>query len=137
MIVADTGAVYALLDAHDNHHAAMRELYRADPDDWLLPWAVLPEVDYLVLSRLGQRVHAAFLGDLKDGRFPLEWGTEGDLERAHDLNQQYRALQLGLVDGVVMATAERLKADAIATVDLKHFGAVKLVWNPPLLPRDL
>lgn len=137
MIVADTGAVFALLDAHDAHHAVVRELYHADPDDWVLPWAVLPEVDYLVLSRLGERVHAAFLGDLKGGQFMLEWGREGDLDRAHDLNSQYRALHLGLVDGVVIAIAERLKAEAIATVDLRHFGAVDIAGNPRLLPRDL
>lgn len=136
MIIADTGAVYALLDANDEHHATVRDLYQADPDAWVLPWAVLPEIDYLVLSRLGDPVEAAFLGDLADGTFTVEWGAEGDLERAHDLNRQYRALKLGLVDGVVMAVAERLRAQAIATLDLKHFGAVKIAGAPRLLPRD-
>jgi hypothetical protein len=35
-----------------------------------------------------------------------------------------------------MATAERLKATAIATLDARHFGAVKLRGAPKLLPRD-
>jgi predicted nucleic acid-binding protein len=46
-------------------------------------------------------------------------------------------LELGLVDAVVVATAERLKAEAIATLDLRHFGAVAIKGNPRLLPRDL
>lgn len=137
MIVADTGAVYALIDQDDAQHAAVRELYREDPDAWVLPWAVLPEVDYLVLSRLGERVATAFLSDVADGTFAVAWGNEADLARAQELNRQYRALNLGLVDGVVIAVAERLRAEAIATLDLKHFGAVKIAGAPRLLPRDL
>jgi predicted nucleic acid-binding protein len=67
----------------------------------------------------------------------LELGNQEDIERAHSLRQRYRDLQLGLVDGVVMAVAERLKARAIATLDLKHFGAVRLRARPKLLPGDL
>lgn len=136
MIVADSGVVYALIDVNDGQHAAVRELYLGEPDAWVLPWAVLPEVDYLVLSRLGERVETSFLADLADGRFAVEWGADGDLERARELHVRYRSLSLGLVDGVVMAIAERLKADAIATLDLQHFGAVKLAGDPKLLPRD-
>jgi hypothetical protein len=32
--------------------------------------------------------------------------------------------------------AERLKADAIATLNLRHFGAVTMACKPRLLPRD-
>ena len=31
---------------------------------WILPWAILPEVDYLVASHLGARVHGLWLSDL-------------------------------------------------------------------------
>jgi hypothetical protein len=41
------------------------------------------------------------------------------------------------VDGVVMGVAERLGADAIATLDLRHFGAVEIRGRPALVPRDL
>jgi len=37
----------------------------------------------------------------------------------------------------VIATAQRLRAEAIATLDLRHFAAVSIVGNPRLLPRDL
>jgi predicted nucleic acid-binding protein len=42
-----------------------------------------------------------------------------------------------LVDGVVVAMAKRLGADGIATLDLRHFGAVAIRGEPLLLPRDL
>ena len=43
---------------------------------------------------------------------------------------------IGLVDAAVIAIAERLGAGAIATLDLKHFGAVAIRGRPRLLPRD-
>ena len=136
MIVADTGAILALLDRGDRHHTAMRELYENSPDDWLLPWAILPEVDYLVASQLGARAQEAFLGDLADGSFAVDFGKPDDIVRASAIGRKYRGLSLGLVDAVVIAVAERTRADAIATLDLRHFGAVKIAGSPRLLPRD-
>lgn len=137
MIVADTGVLLALLHTDETHHAEVLALYDDDPDAWVLPWVILPEIDYLLLTRVGPQAAQVFLADLAEGRWAVEWGAEDDLERAHELNRQYRALKLGLVDGVVMAVAERLKAEAIATLDLRHFGAVKIAGEPRLLPRDL
>lgn len=137
MIVADTGAVYALVDSRDRNHRTLRTLFESDPDAWVLPWAILPEVDYLVGKRLGARVEEAFLGDLAEGRLAVAWSDEEDLMVADRICRQHRALRLGLVDAVVMAVAERLEAAAIATLDVRDFGAVKLKGEPKLYPRDL
>ena len=53
------------------------------------------------------------------------------------LHDKQRAQQLGLVEACVMAVAERLRAETIATLDVRHFDAVKLGGAPSLLPRDL
>ena len=137
MIVADTGAVYALVDSRDRHHRALRKLFESDPDAWVLPWAILPEVDYLLGKRLGQRVEEDFLEDLAEGRFAVAWGDESDLEEARRICRRHQALKFGLVDAIVMAVAERLRADAIATLDVRDFGAVTLKGSPKLYPRDL
>ena len=137
MIVADTGAIVALIDADDRHHQELRDVFEKDADGWVLPWAILPEVDYIVGAHVGSRAQDAFLADLSEGVFRIEWGLEEDLERAQELNRKHRALRLGLVDAVVIAVAERLEAAAIATLDLRHFGAVPIHGNPRLLPRDL
>jgi len=136
VIVVDTGAQIGLLDRSDPHHTALAELYRRAPEQWLLPWAILAEVDYLVASHLGEAAQAVWLADLADGHFQVEWGTAADLERTRQICTHYHRLRPGLVDGVVMATAERLKAD-IATLDLRHFGVVAMVHTPKLFPRDL
>ena len=136
MIVADTGAIIALIDADDRHHRHLRELFERDPGAWLLPWAILPEVDYLLGNQVGDRARRAFVADLVSGAFAVEWGEDKDLERAQQLDTKYGRLGLGLVDGIVIAIAERRKVSAIATLDLRHFGAVTIAGQPALLPRD-
>ena len=136
MIVADTGAVVALLDSGDRHHERLRELYLSDPDAWVLPGAILPEVDYLVATQRGPQAQAVFLADLARGAFEVEWGRQTDIEAAALICERHADLQIGLVDAVVIATAERLRAEAIATLDLQHFGAVTIAGHPRLLPRD-
>jgi predicted nucleic acid-binding protein len=136
VIVVDTGVMLALLDADEEHHEAVKELYEQNSDGWVLPWAVLPQVDYLVSAHLGAKAQEAFLADLAEGAFSVEWGREDDLDVARKIHTRYRSLRLGLVDAVVIATAERLKAKAIATLDLKHFSAVSIKGNPKLVPRD-
>lgn len=126
----------ALIDADDPHHRALRVLFEDNPSRWILPWAVLPEIDYLLASHVGQKAEETFVADLAAGLFQVDWGAAPDLGRAKQLCQKYRGLRLGLVDSVVMAMAERLRAEAIATFDLRHFGAVQLRSRPRLFPRD-
>ena len=135
-IVVDTGAIVALVDADDKHHAAVRAIFDEQPDAWVLPWSILPEVDYLLANHVGVRAQQAFLDDLSSGVFDVEWGGEADLGRAAELHRRYRSLRLGLVDASVISMAERLGAQAIVTLDLRHFGAVSIKGRPRLLPRD-
>jgi predicted nucleic acid-binding protein len=137
LIVADTGAVVALVDADDRHHLAMRRAFEQAPASWVLPWAILPEVDYLLAAHVGTRAQERFLSDLAASAWTVEWGDPTDLVRAEELARRHRALRLGLVDAVVMAVAERRRASAVATLDLRHFGTVVLRGRPRLIPRDL
>ncbi len=137
MIVADTSALLGLLDRGSRSHGALAEAFRACRDQWVLPWAILPELDYMIPRTVGPAVHRAFHADLEEGCFAVEWGGWSDVRRALELDRAHRSLSFGLVDGVVMAVAERLEAQAIATLDLRDFGAVKLKGQPAIWPRDL
>jgi predicted nucleic acid-binding protein len=136
VIVADTGAIIALVDAGDAHHRSVLGLYQHNAARWVLPWAILPEVDFLLARHVSPRARRLFVDDVAAGAFAVEWGGPADLERAAELDRTHARLGLGLVDAVVLAVAERLEADAIATLDLRHFGAVTLATRPRLLPRD-
>lgn len=137
MIVADTSAMLALLDARSFTHRAMVEVFRSFRSEWVLPWAILPELDHMVPRRIGHAVAQALRADLAGYRYTVEWGARSDLQRALELDRTYGDLSLGLVDGAVMAVAERLEARAIVTLDLRDFGAVTLKGNPEIWPRDL
>jgi predicted nucleic acid-binding protein len=138
VIVVDTGGVLALLDRDDRHHTTVRDLFDAEGQDWILPWAILPEVDYLAGKYLGRHVADMFVKDLREGLFRVDSSFGRDILRAQEIIAKYHDLGLGLVDAVVMAEAERHGARAIVTTDLRHFRAVKLRISPapPLYPAD-
>lgn len=137
MIVVDTGGVLALLDADDRHHQRVREVFQSDGERWVLPWAILPEVDYLATKLLGAKVALDFARDLAAGVFRVEGFLGDDLAKSVALQTRYPRLGLGLVDGVVMAQAIRLRAPAIITLDARHFRAVSFGRAPPkLIPLD-
>jgi predicted nucleic acid-binding protein len=52
-VVCDTGAVYALYDADDLHHAAYKTGVEAERGPLFLPIVLLADIDYLLASRLG------------------------------------------------------------------------------------
>ena len=137
MIVADTSAMLALLDSESAAYTALLRVFRSFREEWIVPWAILPELDYMVLQMGGLKSARTFRADLTEGRYAVAWGEPADLQRAVQLDRTYRDLSLGLVDAVVMAVAERLEARAIATLDLCDFGAVTLKGNPEIWPRDL
>ena len=127
----------ALLDTSAKEHRLIAALYQKRSREWVLPAVIFAEVDYMAGRYLGTRTQEAFLSDLAAGAYLVEWGIDEDLALAHNICKQYRSLRLGLVDAMVMATAQRLEADAIATLDLRHFSVVTLRNKPKLLPRDL
>ncbi len=137
MIVVDTSALLGLIDGANPHRAVLRSALQADPEGWVVPWAALPELDRVVATRLGEAVVAAVRSDIAEGRIPIEWGVAADLRRAVELERAHRDLSLGLVDGIVMAVAERIEARAIVTLDERDFGAVELKGRPAIWPRDL
>jgi hypothetical protein len=134
--IADTGAVVALIDADDGHHDEMVALFERDRGAWILPWAILPEVDYLLALHVGAAAARAFMRDIAAGAYVVEWGQHRDLIRAGAICARYESLHLGLVDAVVVAIAERLRAAAIATLDLRDFAPLEIVGRPKLIPRD-
>ena len=66
-----------------------------------------------------------FLGDLSSGNLTTAPVLPGDWLRIAELVARYRDLPLGTVDASVIALAERLGHDVIATLDRRHFTVVR------------
>lgn len=124
-LVCDTGAVYALYDADDQHHEECKTLIAAERGPRLLPVALLVEIDYLLTSRLGGDAALDFLESVQSGAFTLVDLAAEDLVRCRELIAQYRDLSLGLADATVVATAERFRLQRLFTVDQRHFRTIQ------------
>jgi len=138
IVVADTGAIYALLDRDDRWHAPVRDWWRRAGARVVLPHPVLPEICWLVGRRLGVAAEAAFVRSLANGDWQLEGLLTEDLAVIAGLVERYRDLPLGFVDAAVLTIAARLRADAILTTDRRHFTVAGKLdgYTASLVPRD-
>jgi len=66
-LICDTGAVYALYDADDDHHAAAKAVVENETGPLLLPVILLAEIDYLLTARLGTDAALDFLDSVATG----------------------------------------------------------------------
>ncbi|WP_163550599.1 type II toxin-antitoxin system VapC family toxin [Candidatus Frankia nodulisporulans] len=134
MIVWDTGPLIAAADSDDEHHARSVALMRRTPQPLLVPYPVLTEVCFMLEREKGTRAEAAFLRSISTGQISLIPLARQDLDRMVELVEKYSDFPLGAVDASVLAIAERLDADAIATFDRRHFSVVRLTKPIALLP---
>lgn len=123
-VLADTGALYALIDRDDAWHERVVRWWAARPRDVLVPVTVIPEVTYLLARRIGPRAEEAFVRALYD-ELPVEPLEPEDAARAADLMQTYRDAALGFVDGSIVAMAERLEVTDVLTTDRRHFALAR------------
>lgn len=90
-----------------------------------MPYPVLTEVCYLLEREKGTRAEAAFLRSISTGQISLIPLARADVDRMAELVETCADFPLGAVDASVFAIAERLGADAIATLDRRHFTVVR------------
>jgi uncharacterized protein len=91
----------------------------------LVPGPVVAEVGYLLAREAGARVESLFLRSLAEGDFTSVALRQADYARMADLVVTYASLPLGSTDAAVIAIAERLKLNEIATLDRRHFTVVR------------
>ena len=138
-LICDTGGLYALYDADDAHHAAVRAAVEAEAGPLYLPAILSAELDSLLTTRLGADAELDFLDGLTGGADALIHPTADDLIRCRELIAQYCNLSLGLADASVVATAERLGIPRLLTVDERHFRVIqpRSFSHFVLLPADM
>jgi predicted nucleic acid-binding protein len=128
MIVCDTGPIVAAAIRQDDDFHACTELFTGlhlAARQILVPATVVAEAGYL-LSRLGgPSVEAGFLRSCAEGSFTLVDLTAGDLHRMADLVRTYADFPLGTTDASVIAVEERLGVVEVATLDHRHFRAIR------------
>jgi predicted nucleic acid-binding protein len=119
--IADTGYLFALADTKDTHHQSALDVARAVSDTIILPVTVLPEICYLLDSRLGHDAMRQFLARLQAGPMLIEPMAKSDLARVSEILEQYQDARIDFVDATIVALAERLNITRILTIDQRHF----------------
>lgn len=121
-IIADTGALIALIDEDDRRHSVVADFVSSTREAIFVPSPVVPEVCYLLSENLGADIELEFVRSLAAREFIVEHFTVDDLKRAVEILEKYQDAEFGMVDATVMAMAERLKIKTILTIDRRDFS---------------
>lgn len=123
LVVLDTGPLYAALDADDDDHESCAHVLRRRDVRFVIPVLVVAEVAYLACTRLGADAEATFIEGLS--ALDVEAPPAAEWKRIADLIGHYKDFPLGATDASVVALAERLQTPYVATLDHRHFRAVR------------
>lgn len=121
-VIADTGPLVAAANRRDEAHELAAGLVIELGRDLLIPSPVLPEVDHLLRTRVGADVARLFLDAIAAGSHTVAYLTPDLLRRAVAIDARFESLNLGFVDGCVMAVAER-QLLPVLTFDFRDFRA--------------
>lgn len=123
-LILDTGPLFAALHADDRDHGRCAALFDT-VEPIVVPAPVVVETEWLVTSRLGPTAFDAVLEDLASGALEVVDLTRPMWARVGQLCRRYADLPLGLVDASVIAVAEALGEERVATLDHRHFTVVR------------
>ncbi|MEH2173526.1 type II toxin-antitoxin system VapC family toxin [Nostoc sp.] len=123
--ILDTSFLFALTNKSDRNHSRVFTVAKTLSEPLILPTSVLPEVCYLISSRLGHQVMRHFLIELAGSDIRLESIYFEDLERINEILEQYADSQLDFTDATIIALAERENINRILTLDRRDFGFVR------------
>jgi hypothetical protein len=119
-IVLDTSIVVALIVADEpDHEEVKRWIFEIDDDLITTPLA-LAEMDHVVERRAGRLVAARMWQDFERGAYQVRWWADA-LNETLKIARVEGQLGIGLVDASLVALAERLGTNRIATLDHRHF----------------
>jgi len=138
VIVVDTSAIVAYMNSADDRHQAVSAWLEREDDDLATTPLIVAEVDHLVAARGGRAALSALREDLSAGAYLVEWWP-GALASAVSIAERYADMGLSLADASLVVLAERLQTVELATLDERHFRAIRPLTAGEafrLLPAD-
>jgi predicted nucleic acid-binding protein len=137
-LVLDSSGLLAAIDNRQEDHVAAREALFSAHGPFLLSPFVLAELDYMILTRMGQRQEVALLGEVGRGVYRLEPFSPEDVAEAVAVIERFPELEVGLADASVVVLANRHGTRDVLTLDEHHFRVLRGPRDLPfrLLPAD-
>ena len=103
-LVADLSGLYALYDASEKYHRAVRQVLATERGAVIVPTVILADVDYLLREYLGIGAELDFLDGIRDARLDRRDGSAGE--------RQYADRRRGMFDILGLCAAKCVKAFA-------------------------
>jgi predicted nucleic acid-binding protein len=132
MVIVDTSALLAFLDAKDADHDRVAAVISAAPRPLVVSALAVAELDYLVLSRYGVAAELAALEALASPAWRIAWLDGAEYRQAMALVRAYADLRIGLTDASALVLAGRYQTTSIATLDRRHFAAIRFPDGKPV-----
>ncbi len=123
LALADAGPLISAAVTSDRHHDASLAALSDRGYELVIPAMCVAEACYMIASRRGPLVEAAFVDGLRD--IEIIAPNAEDLLRMAELIRQYANFPLGATDASIVALAERLGVRTIITLDRRHFAAIR------------
>lgn len=136
MIALDTSVVVAFMNRRDNDHERVAAWMETVGEDLFTTPLIVAEIDHLVSRGGGPDAALAFYEDLSSGAYLVEWWPEAVAETVAAA-RKYQ--DIGLADASLLALSARLETTRVATLDERHFRAVRPLAGEAaftLLPSD-
>ncbi|MGE0599141.1 MAG: type II toxin-antitoxin system VapC family toxin [Dehalococcoidia bacterium] len=119
----DSGPLFAAFNRRDPAHSDSANLLRRTDLEFFVPVLCIAEVAYLIARDFGARAEALFISGCSG--LSIVTPDEPTWKRMAEIMMQYSDFPLGAADAEVVATAERFDAKTIATLDHRHFAAIR------------
>jgi len=123
--ILDTSFLFALTDRSDRNHGNVSTFAQNLHESLILPAVVLPEICYLIASRIGHQAMRHFVHSITTTGVQVEPTTVEDLVRIDEILTQYADSQLDFTDAAIAAIAERLAIRRICTLDRRDFSMLR------------
>jgi hypothetical protein len=137
VILLDTSGLLAAIDSGQRKHRQAAEGLAAARPPMLLSPFVLAELDYLLLSRVGEGARTSLLREVQRGAYLLEPMAGADVARALEIIERHADLGISLADASIVVLAERHRIRDVLTLDERHFRVLQAGGKPfRLLPAD-
>ncbi|MGH2836538.1 MAG: type II toxin-antitoxin system VapC family toxin [Solirubrobacteraceae bacterium] len=124
-LLVDTGVFLAYADTSDQDHERCPRIARWRYRRPAYHGPCRRQTDWLIERQLGARAEADFYRWVVDGDLSVDDLTTRDTGAIIELTEQYADNGLGGVDASLVAVAERLELDTIATLDQRHFRVIR------------
>ncbi len=134
-VLVDTGPLVSAIDTKDPACDMAVTVLESLRRNAIVPSPVVVEVDHLARKRVGDDAARRFLKTVAGGGHEIAYVTAGLMRRAVEIDRSYSDLNLGVVDGCVMALAERHELP-IFTFDFRDFRATESATGPWRLAID-